>query len=191
MFACVESRRTRRRLATEQYNTSLYGPIQYLIRCGQARSGQRNVVKFSTKHDVFGVYDTNPAECFGQLSTAVYFSSAKPSSLEYAVGAFLFFPNHVLLLLFSGSVLASSASLKQSPGWKMFKASTAATITAPSRPMKYLWVLISCPLHPSLSSATRYTQRVKMHSVENERVTRKPLNCHESRSFACLGSSAS
>lgn len=57
-------------------------------------------------------------------------------------------------LLLPSALRASSPSLKQKPGWKKLRAKIPALTIAPSRPMKYLCVLIRWPLQPSDSSAT-------------------------------------
>jgi hypothetical protein len=70
----------------------------------------------------------------------------------------------------------SIPSLKQTLGWKTFKATHAATIRTPSKPINKPCLYIKGPDQPSLSSAILYTDRQNIHIVASDSATTKPLN---------------
>ena len=69
------------------------------------------------------------------------------------------------------SPAGTHSSLKTRPGWNQVIRATAIMIIGPSKIMKGASSLAMAPLKPSESSATRYTDRTKMRSVEIARPT--------------------
>src|SRR4051812_26444029 len=69
-------------------------------------------------------------------------------------------------------------SLKQSPGGKVFRASTAVPTRTPSSPTKHFCVLTRSPFHPSLNSAIIYAGLVKIRNVAKPITTRSALSPH-------------